>query len=127
MNENSVVAVYPGNGQITSEMERQEGEGYGSIPESENEEVPSDVYVSMSVIGMLAILFLVLALFGVTIFSNDAKQRNYFLVGLFSAYTLAFFLSIILGNGLSFLDIPEWLGRFIPQNIPNVLRRDELD
>ncbi len=122
-----MVAVCTRNDENLVEISNQEQDGYGSITERESQEVPSDVYVSMSVIGLLAVVFLGLALFGVTVLSNDTKQRNYFLVGLFSAYTLAFFLSIILGGGLSFLEIPESLEQFLPQNISNVLRRDVLE
>lgn len=127
MNENSVVTVYQGNTENQTENEDRSRDGYGSIVDAEIEEVPSDIYVSMSVIGMLAVIFLSLALFGITVLSGDTKQRNYFLVGLFSAYALAFFLSIILGGGLAFLEIPERLERFIPENISSVFRRDMLD
>lgn len=116
-----------------------ESRDYGSM-EMDTEEmnieadnVPSNHVVSMSVIAILAGVFMFIAGIG-KLFIHDEKAYNNLVDGLLAAYLLAFFLAFFLGGGTAFLYIPEMLSNAVTrteapisdQNEVPVLEENEL-
>lgn len=97
---------------------------YGTMELEENK-VPSNLVVSLSVILILGAAFLLIAGIGM-LFIHDKKAINNLLDGLLAAYLLAFFLSIILGGGTAFLYLPQMLSNALPERNPSILEHDEL-
>lgn len=93
---------------IESAPTRRESEtgSYGSVDIEQDVELPSDVYVSVSLAIVLTIVFIVITLTGCLIV-HDSTQRTHFLFGVLSCYLLAFALAFVLGGGLTLLIMPE--------------------
>ena len=98
---------------------------YGTIDSEDSPEVPSNVSVALTVIGMLSAVFIAIGVFG-AIFIHDEMHRNHLFIGLFSTYLLAFCLAVVLGGGLAFLELPEYLNRWYSNLFRRIATRDEL-
>lgn len=104
----SRAAVSAGNPRPEEIRQQNTSSSYGSVESESEKALPSNVSVTLSVIGFLGVVFLCIGIFG-AIFIHDNEHRNHLEMGLVSTYLMAVCLAVILGGGLSFFELPEHL------------------